>query len=491
MRKVYSVILMVCFLLSLVLCGCKEAPKEDVVISKNNPDQEEIFMEENEETLNTDSISVSRNDTFKSTDGSVEFTWDVDFQAENLTFPVIETSPYFIQGSDAQRITSVLFGDAVFYGVAPETKHQYSKSELQKKIQILSPYANEESLVELMGDEANLEQLQIRLNQYNTQLESAPDENPHAICDWELHKDNYYWDGLHSSQAYGMDTLIATAQIDGRDYMVSLMNHDGDDYQDSSIEVRIGDGMPDTYLENRLQRIELCRTEKPTQEQVNRAVEKTMNYVNQMELGEYQLSEVYVSKEVQDDDLYSIVVDAVPAYEGSRVIRGASNQRIIPMDNYDSEYAMTKVRFEFNANAELLYFSMVGLTKEEAVINNNTKPLPIDDVIAKAQNHLSLYDAEAMDIFTADAMFLEFTTGRSRDSLDCKVTITGMDYGLGRIQKADSDNLYYVPAVMLEGTIDWYDKASGELVTGTGLSNRGGKRVRTLVMINAVDGSII
>ena len=101
---------------------------------------------------------------------------------------------------------------------------------------------------------------------------------------------------------------------------------------------------------------------------------------------------------------------------------------------------------------------------------------------------MSLYDAQALDRFTGNAMMLEALTGRSIDSMDCKVEINDVEYGLGRFPVADSNSFYYAPAIVFYGTIDYCDKNSGEVITGTG--NPYGTRTQSLVVINAVDGTI-
>ena len=69
------------------------------------------------------------------------------------------------------------------------------------------------------------------------------------------------------------------------------------------------------------------------------------------------------------------------------------------------------------------------------------------------------------------------------DSIELRVEITGVRYGLGRINKADHDDcFYYTPAILFEGTINFCDKNTGEVIDSV---------TRTLFTINAADGSII
>lgn len=122
------------------------------------------------------------------------------------------------------------------------------------------------------------------------------------------------------------------------------------------------------------------------------------------------------------------------------------------------------------------------------VINCNVAVLTMEELIDKVQTHMALYDARALDKFTINAFMLKVPTGRDADTLDCKVTITDLEYGLGRFPVANSTNFYYAPAVAFSGTIDYCDPGTGEVVTGTG--NPYGSRVQSLVVVNAVDGTI-
>lgn len=130
---------------------------------------------------------------------------------------------------------------------------------------------------------------------------------------------------------------------------------------------------------------------------------------------------------------------------------------------------------------------MHSLTEVKEIVNSNVATIPFDDLIEQAQTHLALYDAAAMDESAGNARMLELTTGRSMDTLDCKVEIVEVDYGLARFPIANSRSFYYAPAVIFYGTIDYCDSKTGAVITGTG--NPYGTRKQTLVVINAVDGT--
>ena len=55
--------------------------------------------------------------------------------------------------------------------------------------------------------------------------------------------------------------------------------------------------------------------------------------------------------------------------------------------------------------------------------------------------------------------------------------------------KTANENYYYIPAIALYGTADYYGVESGTFYIGSG--EPFGERQQALVWINAIDGSII
>ena len=108
----------------------------------------------------------------------------------------------------------------------------------------------------------------------------------------------------------------------------------------------------------------------------------------------------------------------------------------------------------------------------------------MEELFVKAENYLSLYDSESFDGITGNNMFVvSIEKDIPEDSIELRVEITGVRYGLGRISKANGgDSFYYTPAILFEGTIYFCDKDTGEVIDSV---------TRTLFTINAVDGSII
>ena len=476
----------VSFILSFtILTACAANPTQNIVTSKNDGAFEEN-MQQTAPSVSVDEAIVNRTDSFTSLDGSVEFTWDVNQTISMGAMPVIEAVPHFFTGEDIERVAKALFGeDAVFYDIGPESERQLSKTELQEKIALLSQYTNAEDLYWLRGEEETVSHVKTWIEIYTQQYETAPDKNTFALCDWTLKPATYYEEKYDEKDS----ALFATTTIGNYDYTLRVTSRNENDYQTSEIMVGLGDGSDPTYIEKESSIAQLCITEEPTQEQIEAAKNKAQSMLNQMGLGEFTIARAFIEvRNFGDTPAYQIWIEAEPVYEGAAVLYGDFGRSYVAEEVYNSEFPVGQIQFFFSANCDLIAFGIHSLCEVKDVKNSNVATLPMTELIEKAQNHMALYDAEAMDRFTINALMLEVLTGRSMDSMDCKVAITELEYGLARFPVANSSSFYYAPAVIFYGTIDYCDPETGEVITGTG--NPYGTRIQSLVVVNAVDGTI-
>ena len=468
-----------------ILTACAANPTQNIVTSKNDGAFEEN-IQQTAPSVSVDEAIVNRTDSFTSLDGSVEFTWNVNQTLNIGEMPVIEAVPYFLTGEDAERVVKALFGDdVVFYDLGPESERQLSKSELQEKITLLSQYTNAEDLHWLRGEEETVDHVKAWIEVYTQQYETAPDKNTYALCDWTLKPATYYDENDNEKE----NTLIATTSVDGLEYIMRVNTYNQGDYQTSSIGVSLGDGSDPTYIEKTSNIAKLCITEEPTEEQIEAAKNKAQSMLDQMGMGEFTIARTFIEvRYFGDTPAYQIWIEAEPVYEGNAVLYGDFGRSYVADEAYNSEFPVGQIQFFFSANCDLISFVIHSLCEVKEVKNTNVATLSMAELMEKAQNHMALYDAEAMDRYTGNALMLEALTGRLRDSLDCKVEITELEYGLARFPVPNSDSFYYAPAVVFFGTIDYCDPETGEVVTGTG--NPYGTRIQSLVVVNAVDGTI-
>lgn len=270
-----------CGILALTICisvmtGCASNPDKGVVTSKNDG-----VFEQNMTVAATAPLDeqLQYTDTFTSHDGTAEYTINLDQELTTDPLPIVEVVPHFFTGEEVKHIAHVLFGDVDFYEREPWKDPQYSKSQLQKKINLLSQLANKSALQELYGSDGSydeeIELIQLYMQRFTTQMETAPDENPHVPCDWTFKSDSIY-----SDPAYGSEVIYATVDLGDVNYKIYTSRRDRSDYIENSLSVQFGDGLGYDNLERDYYIAGLCRTERPTEDQIAAVKEKAENYTD-------------------------------------------------------------------------------------------------------------------------------------------------------------------------------------------------------------------
>lgn len=174
----------------LILC-CAPNPSQNFVTSKNDG-AFESNIQETAPQQNGEETALSRTGSFASTDGSVEYIWNINQTIIDGPMPVVEAVPYFFTTDDARQVATVLFGDAVFYDIGPESERHYSRGELERKINLLSRYADEDTLSLRFslhsgpgGGYSSYEENQASLFHRRVQLPALAGQSPNR-CDLRL-----------------------------------------------------------------------------------------------------------------------------------------------------------------------------------------------------------------------------------------------------------------------------------------------------------------
>lgn len=475
-----------CGIFALIMCvsamtGCAANPDKGVVTSKNDGVFEQNMTVAASAPLNE---QIQYTETFTSTDGTAEYTIKLDQELASDPLPIVEVVPHFFTGEEVEHIVRVLFGDADFYEREPWENPQYSKSQLQKKINLLSQLANKSALQELYGGDGDYEEeieiIQFYMQLYTTQMETAPEENPHETCDWTFKSDSIY-----SDPGYGSEVIYATVDLGDVNYKIYTSRRDKSDYVQNSLSVQFGDGLGYDNLERDYFIAGLCRTGKPTEEQIAAVKEKAENYLEQMNMGDWSVCSIEVDEDQRGTvSQYEIIVTAMPVFNGVSALYGQPIGNLTSSDANASNYLMTAAMFNFSANGDLIYFSMDAPVDVKTVVNESAAILSVDELMEKAKTQLSLSGVAAgiglpygiydirQDVFGED--------------ITCKITITDMEFGLARVKVPNADYAYYyVPALVLSGAADYYGKYSGTYFDTWSVTDQ------DLVWINAVDGSII
>lgn len=471
-----------------VMTGCAANPNQGSVISKNDG-----VFEQNMTTPATAPLDeqIQYTESFTSTDGTAEYYINFDQNITSDPLPIVEVIPRIFTGEDVKRIAQVLFGDADFYEREPEEDAQYSKAQLQKRIDWMSEIANTAAMNELLGAEdvdgypqdysQQIDLLKMFIQQYTVQMETAPEKNPHESCNWTFKNDSVYSSSYNST---GNNVIMATVDLGDINYRIYTITRDKGDYKFNELSVQFGDGLGYADLEMAYLRSKLCRTSEPTQEQVDKLKEKAQSMLDQMGMGQWEVSYANVIEETYGDAVeYQVQIGASPVFNNVQAICGQKIKSLTSTDANASNYFLTSAIFHFSSNGDLIYFDMNAPVEVKTVVNDGVAILSTDELMERSKEHLSLIGAESQYLAT-------FLSNWYEKPISCKVEINRLEFGLARTRVANKDfTFYYVPAFVLHGSVTYYDKQTGEYIEFPYEPDV--EMEHPLIWINAVDGSII
>lgn len=489
-KKLLSIIISSVILLS----GCKSSPK-DAVVRKNDGSldvNKEITATEPMETQN----QVTYSESFNSRDNSVTYHVNISEEIPDIKMPVIELEPYFLTGEDAQKVCKVLFGDAeVFISTQRNRNVVYSKEEIQEKLRRWSKYTNNEAIADLFGFEKkdSVDIVNIFIQTYTDLLETAPEESQKEHCSWEYRKESFYY--APEDQQTGSDllkendTIKAELTVNNIPYSYNVVKRDLSDFKMSRISAYPYDGTCPDNIDEFIFRALMCRTDKPTQEQIDNIQKKAEKMLEGMELGEWQVDQCYLSTQTYGDAAeYTICVKAVPVFEGIASIRRPQLRNLASDSASASNLYLTDAEFQFSANGDIVYFELNSPLVPVSVVNNNVKTLTMPELLERAKEQLQIYNDSQFGVSSADKALLE---EYYKEKLICNVSIEKMDYGLTRVKAPDSNAFYYyVPSVILYGTANYCGEKSGNNYLENDLPQNDNGLIPILAL-NAMDGSII
>lgn len=464
--------------LGALLCGCAAAPKNQSVTSKNDG-----AFQANMTVAATAPLeeSLDYDVAFSSKDDTVEYSLHLSGDLFSDPLPIVEVVPDFFTGEEVKNICQVLLGDTQWREQIHESDPQYSREELRDKIQWMTRLATTEAMAELYGPseyegqyDDQIDILKTYIQMYTVMLETAPEENPRALCDWTFRDAS-----LYVEPSYGDRVIQATTKVGELEYYVYCTVYDKADYHQNRLFVQLGNNRD--YLNYNRLAAQVCRTEEPTREQTEKTGEMAQNLLDKMGKGTWRV----VSTEVDVNDQgsspeYQIIVKAVPEFLGTPV---SENQPTVNLSDADGPgYLNTEATLSFAADGTLIYLDMCCPVKISQVINESAATLPVTELLEKAQEQLSLRGLEeTRDYFLLSNLY--------DGTVTCQVELTDVEVGFQRTQVPDKDyTYYYVPSLAFSGTTRYYDQATGALVDDYFVEP---DKVTTLLWLNAVDGTVL
>lgn len=489
----------------LMLTGCAPNPEKEVVTSKNDGSFNANVVQsattptgDQSEHALQNTISVHYTDRFTTTDGCVEFTLNINEEIPATGMPVVEVVPHALTAEDVKRVATVLFGDAQFYEAEPMHEPNYSKAEIQERLNRWSQYTTVEAFEELQGKrddgaEYYAEAVKVVkkfIEDYTIMYEVAPVENPHRPCEWTFKPDAYYY--YSADEASEMDNSDNNENIEAKltvndiSYRFSASRRDKEDFKINNIYALPESGTSPYGIDTDIINARLCRTDKPTDDAMNDMKIQVQNMLDAMQLGEWLVDDCYVkTTEIGESTEYVVCITAVPVLNGTPAVRRPQFGNLRSDEAYASNYYLTDAEFAFNAKGDLLRFNMHSTIDISKVINENAATLSMDELIDKAKTHMSLSEAGEYGLPQVMVEAIEENTG---EEVVCKVEVTKLEYGLTRVKAPNTDDsYYYVPAIFLSGTSAYYGKDSGKAyaqeIMDDGMS--------LFLVLNAIDGTVV
>lgn len=340
------------------------------------------------------------------------------------------------------------------------------------------------------GADTYLEYVKRYIEIWTEKSTTAPDEDTRKLCDWTLKKERYYNDsdveiGDRSIED-DCDLLIATAEKEGIEYSYSVIRENGPTVKLNKLNLTLTEGLGLYPVDMAIYRAQLCRTGKPTQEQIETVTAKAQSILDEINLGQWNLDEPTVEeKQIGNSTEYRIRITAYPDFNGISVLSGQSAGNL--QDAYDATYLMTNADFLFSAHGDIIYFNLESPLDVVEVRNENVMTLSVAELLEKCVHNLSLSDADAYGLPADVRMEMEANSG---EKLLCQIALTEAEYGLGRVKVPNSDDhYYYIPVLVLKGIVEYVGANTGTCYYTNHYNS--GSGVPALIWLNAVDGSII
>lgn len=453
----------------VLLTACQRAPESSVVKSKNDRSFEEILTDKsNQSSESEEPIATLNLDTFNSSDDSVQFSFDCVIDLVNEGLPVVKVTPHYITEDEAKRVAQVLFGDVPFYDGSDDSKESLTQDEIRRKIQRWSSYTTPEAVRELLGkeDEYVTSLVHSFIESYTLLQENAR-VGDRSICTWK-----------YNTTDGGNKKIEARVVTEDASYSCWITVRNQSDFKLSTFSVFLDEGASPGGMDENIFRANLCRTTKPTDEQISNVRAKAEAMLHDMNLGEWIVDECYVETSYFGNiPEYIIQINAVPLLDNATVNRMPQLTNLTSKGTYSSNLYLSDVNFSFSSDGRLVRFKMYSPIDIQEVTNPCVQTLPLDELISIAKQNLMLTDAEAFGM----GMIADL----SAEELSCTVKITDFSYGLSRINIPDTDDeYYYVPALILKGITEFIGQETGSLCA------RSSNEIM-LICLNAVDGTVI
>lgn len=437
-------------LLLTVLCGCqaKQAPvPTEPAPTFGEPISFETVPEG--ETL-PESQQAVLNDTFKSADGSVEFSFHIDQQLPTKNLRILEAALRPITGEDAKKLAEVVFPDCTFYDQEPQTSKLYSKEEVERNIELYTKYSDMALLTQLYGTGAR--DYSIHIAEYREiwkkRLKKAREENPHEICQWEFKPDMYYYDIDQRDANNYWNVIYSETQKGDVVYGLNVFHSSEPGSQVQKLDI----GVSGQLLTHQLGWYTLCHGDEPTETQIEEAKKRAQDILDRLDVGRWQVT----GGEVEYSSL------AKGSYISVKAEMLLDNIQIPFATGIEDGWWLSSAYIGLTVDGEMVDFELVLPMELKGTVTDRPSLLSLDEILAQTKEKLT--DTTASAQFGRNLFPLHIEEQKAGESLICKVDVSKLEYSMARMKAPDdADTFYFYPVLTFHGTADYYGQDSGTL----------------------------
>ena len=300
-----------------------------------------------------------------------------------------------------------------------------------------------------------------------------------SLCDFSFHPYNEKWYRARDPEYTGdfkTQYLFAASERDGLPYIFTATERDEADYREHVITCKVNGDLLEPGVTIMFDR-------KPTEEELEAAENKAKALLDAMEPGRWVIDSC---ETVAYPNGYVIAATACPVYNGIKVTHQQQMSSLRFDDAYASNCYYEEAVFLFGGDDRLWSFEYTSPMEVVEEINENVAYLSFEEAMDIAGNRLrmsvlkaTLYGSErfyGFDIFYPNASARE-------------VEIYEAELGLTRTRiKDNATDFYLLPAYTFRATYTLYDRGGKLLVDSNDIWPC---PTRELVVVNAVDGSVI
>ena len=492
----------------IILCSCQPTPESAVVTSKNDGALEAALeatadapAEAPEDVPASFQEGTAYTGSFSNTDGDITYNVSLEIPADTAPIPVLRVRPKTITAETAKHVAEVLFGGADIF----EYSGKPTKAELEEKIleerQHLeywnSTYTGDWKLTDTEGGtlkDMMVEQLERAIANYEEEYATAPETVEAVPCAWEFHLPSWYYDLALVDEEQLISNnktqyIVATAERDGLPYIYTVCNRDAADYRMHSITCEI-DWL--TAQEQGKQQT-INSKQKPTEAELIELRAEAEAMLGAMDLGEWVIESCVFYLNTYDLT-YTVTITAAPVYYGVKVSR---QKQIEPRsdDAYASNYCNEEIVFTFSGS-NLISFSYTGPLEVVEAVNENAAYLSFEEAMGICEKQLRLrlltsYPYTQSDFLMASSSLPPFFSDEFSQTVRKDVEIYQAELGLARVRiKDNAEDFYLLPAYTFRASFLLFDQ-NGRVVADSDLLNTTGSLIRSLLVVNALDGSVI